>query len=154
VELIKRFTPEQFERALESWAWLDLSGKTPRLASAFGDVFLEGGGAFWFLDSVEGTLTRTWETGDQLQSQLNTPEGQDRYLLAGLAAAADRAGLVLGTDQVYDFTVPPILGGQFATDNLKVMDFVIALHLSGQLLQQVKEMPPGARVSGFRLEEP
>ena len=28
--------------------------------------------------------------------------------------AADRAGMTLDSNQIYDFKVPPILGGQFA----------------------------------------
>ena len=33
------------------------------------------------------------------------------YLLGALAMAAERTGLVAGPDQVYDFTISPVLGG-------------------------------------------
>ena len=36
--LTKSFTADEFERALESWRWLGVEGKTPVLASLFGDV--------------------------------------------------------------------------------------------------------------------
>jgi hypothetical protein len=36
VMLTKSFTAEQYASALDSWGWLDLSGKTPVLASLFG----------------------------------------------------------------------------------------------------------------------
>ncbi|WP_433650977.1 hypothetical protein ACQP2C_32125 [Micromonospora zamorensis] len=41
MELTKQFSEQQYARALESWAWLDLAGKAPRFTSLFGDVFLE-----------------------------------------------------------------------------------------------------------------
>jgi hypothetical protein len=152
MELTKRFSPDQFRRALESWAWLDLEGKTPVLATLFGDVFFELNGSYWFLDTVEGTLTSQWSTGEMLQGELNTEEGQDKYLLGGLAMAADRAGLTLGPDQVYDFKVPPILGGQFALDNILAMDFEVSVHIAGQLLRQVKSLPPGTKITGFTVD--
>jgi hypothetical protein len=149
MELTKRFSPDRFGHALESWAWLDLGSKTPVLATLFGDVFFEVGGSYWFLDTTEGSLTARWENRESFKANLDTEDGQDSYLLGGLAMAADRAGLVLGADQVYDFKVPPIHGGQFAIDNILPMDFVASLHIAGQLLRQVKSLPPGTKITGF-----
>ena len=152
MELTKRFSAEQFARGLESWGWLGIGAKAPVLATLFGDVILQDGRSFWFLDSVGGSLTPTWSSVDALKSDLNTAEGQDRYLLGGLAMAAERNGLVLGPNDVYDFTIPPILGGKFDVDNVKVMDFVVSLYLAGQLLDQVKSLPPGTKISGFTVD--
>lgn len=55
------------------------------------------------------------------------------WLLGGLAMGADRAGLVLGDAQVYDFTPPPALGGSYEVANLSIMDFVVAVNIAGQL---------------------
>jgi len=42
VLLTKSFTVEEYARALETWRWLGVEGKTPVLASVFGDVFPAG----------------------------------------------------------------------------------------------------------------
>jgi hypothetical protein len=156
VEPIRRFSPDDFARALDSWAWLgeELSALTPRLATAFGDVFLEGpNGGFWFLDTVEGSLTRLWSSGAELQAALNTPDGQDRYLMVGLVDAAAQAGLTPTPNQTLGFKVPPVLGGAFDTENVELIDFVVSLAISGQIHQQVTDLPPGTPISGFQLSE-
>jgi hypothetical protein len=45
-----------------------------------------------------------------MEASLATPEGQDQYLLGGLAMSAERSGITLGPSEVYDFVPPPILG--------------------------------------------
>jgi hypothetical protein len=65
-------------KATESWAWLGLVGKTPIFTFAFGDIFFTAADGFWFLDTVEGTLTRPWRTADDLRCRSpGTPTGRD-----------------------------------------------------------------------------
>lgn len=78
---------------------------------------------------------------------LSTPEGQDRYLMAGLAEAAEQKGLQLQPSQVFDFTKPPVLGGKFEVENLAPNDFVVSLNISGQIHDQVRKLPPGTKIS-------
>ena len=83
---------------------------------------------------------------------LNTTQGQDQYLLAGLALAAARhRGLTPGPEDVLSWTTPPALGGATTIENLEVMSFVVCLSIQGQLHRQVKDLPPGTRISGFTL---
>lgn len=111
VNLTRVFRSEQYVRALESWSFVDLDGKAPAFTSLFGDVFFQARDGFWWLDTVEGKLSRPWGDAAEVRAALNTPEGQDQYLLGGLAFAAHEAGVVLADDQVYVFDKPPILGG-------------------------------------------
>jgi hypothetical protein len=141
--MTKTWMPEQYTGALESWHWLDLNHRTPRFSSLFGDVFFEAGDGGWFLDSLEGSLSREWDDREHMQAALSTAEGQDRYLLAGLAHAAHERGIALSRDQVYDFTTPPILGGEIVVDNVSAMDFVVSLNIAGQLHDQIRGLPPG-----------
>lgn len=142
MELTRGFTAEQFADGLEAWQWLGLDGKSPVFASPFGDVFLEGADGIWWLDTIEGALTCTWPDVAALESDLRTDEGQDQFLLAGLAHAAERRGLVPGATQVYGFTAPPALGGALNVDNIDVIDFVVGLNIAGQLHEQIRHLPP------------
>ena len=150
--LTKEFSPQQFADALESWTWLPISPNQPVMASLFGDVFFVGPHGWSYLDTIEGTITRLWSSVDEVQAAINTDEGQDKYLLGGLAVAAEGRGLVLGPDEGYGFRAPPILGGEFSVDNITKMDFVVSVNLAGQLLGQMKGLPPGTKVSGVTLE--
>jgi hypothetical protein len=80
---------------------------------------------------------------------LDTEDGQDAYLLGGLAMGADRRGIVLEAGQVYCFTPPPVLGGPIDLDNVGVLDFVVALSIAGQIHDQVRHLPPGTAISGI-----
>lgn len=147
--LTKTLSAETYRRALADWAWLHLEGKRPFLASQFGDVFLEDGTGIWMLDLVEGSLSRVFSDRQQMAAVLNTEEGQDRHLLAGLALAAERLGLVPGPDQVLAWKVPPVLGGPTGIENLELMDFEVYLSVQGQIHRQVKDLAPGTKITGF-----
>jgi len=132
MRLTRLFGADAFAGALESWQWLGVEGKIPVLASLFGDTILEHVTGYWFLDTFEGTLTREWANRDEVQDALRTEEGQDRYLLAGLAFAADNAGMTLSESEIYSFKVPPVLGGKFDLGNVEVADFVVSVNMAGQ----------------------
>jgi hypothetical protein len=143
MELIRTFSPGRYAAALESWTWLDILGKPALCTSPFGDVFLEDAAGVWWLDVLEGTLTRPWADRQGLTEAVSTAAGQDEYLLAGLALAAEEAGLVPGPDEIYGLTVPPRLGGALEVDNVEVVDFVVALTLAGQIHRQIRDQPQG-----------
>lgn len=154
MELTKTFTANEYARALDSWAWLDLSGKTPAFASLFGDVFFRSGNGWWFLDTIEGTLARRWATQEELAAELATDDGQDQYLLGGLAFSAHERGIVLEPGDVYDFRVPPALGGPFDIENITAIAFAVSLTIAGQLHDQIRDLPPGTRISEIKIEQP
>lgn len=147
---MKSFAAADYERALESWTWLDFTDKTPRFASLFGDVFLESPDGWWFLDTVGGLLTSVG-TGPELQKILNRPEGQDEYLMLGLAQACQDAGIKLGESEVYSFTPPPVVGGPMVVANVMPLAFVLAVNLAGQVHAQVRDLPPGTPITGFTI---
>ncbi|WP_146132852.1 T6SS immunity protein Tdi1 domain-containing protein [Knoellia remsis] len=152
MELIRRFPEQMLRSALADWAWVgDLDGGTPIATSAFGDVFLQRDDGVWYLDLVEGTFTRQWDSPEELQSALNTPEGQDRFLLAGLVSAAAERGLEPGPSEVLSFTVLPALGGALDVSNLEVADLDVALSMAGQLQRQVKDLPEGTAITGVSI---
>jgi hypothetical protein len=151
VLLTKTFDGATYARALEDWSWLELKGKTPVLSSLFGDVFLQDANGYWFLDTLEGSLNLVAATRDELQAKLDSQEGQDNFLLGGLAMAADRKGLHLKADEVYVFQIPPVLGGATKLSNVTVISFVVSMSIAGQLHDQVRKLPPGTKISGFTM---
>ncbi|WP_433061642.1 hypothetical protein [Dactylosporangium sp. CS-033363] len=151
--LIKTFPGDRFAGALESWQWADLAGKEPAFASLFGDVFLRGPDGIWWLDTVGGECTLRWPSMEALSAELNTEEGQQRYLLAGLAAELARRGLTPDDEQVYDFTHPPALGGALDPDNVDVIDFVVGVNVAGQLHDQLRDLPPGTPIKGVTFDD-
>ena len=149
MDLVRRFTPDLVARALADWQWLpDLVGKQPMVTSAFG-VFLRANDGVWFLDTVEGTLTRERDSPEALQAQLNTAAGQDRFLLAGSATAAFATGLAPDESEVLGFKIAPVLGGAFEPANVEVSDLIVSPSIAGQVHRQAKDLPPRTSIAGF-----
>lgn len=126
MNLIREFSPEQYAGALDAWEWAGIGDKVPLFASPFGDVFLRSDDGCWFLSIVHGTLARCWDGVEALRAELDTPVGRERYLMAGLAQEAERAGIVPDAKQIYDFKYPPVAGGPVAVDNIHALDFMVS----------------------------
>jgi hypothetical protein len=140
-------------RALESWSWLPIQGKQPILVSAFADVFFSSPDGIWFLDTLEGKLKNICSTRTELETILSTSEGQDLYFLSSFIDRAVREGLALSDEQCFDFKLHPIVGGAIDYPNIERTGFVVALHIRGQLHEQVRHMAPGTKISKFTLAE-
>jgi len=145
MDLIKRFSKEQFEAALASWRWLVPEEAEPLLATSFGDIFFAFRGMVFFLDLVNGTFDLIAESMDQLAELLNTQKGQEDLLMATLSITQQKNGMHLEPSEVFDFILTPKLGGEVRDENIQTMDFVTAVNIAGQIHGQIKDLPPGTR---------
>lgn len=139
--------------ALDGWKWLDIAEKEPVLVTAFADVFFESHEGIWFLDTLEGRIHRICDTREDLQQLLRTEQGEDHYLFAPLVHRAEAQGLTLGSGECYDFKLHPVVGGSIDFENIEKRSFLVALHLRGQLHEQVRHLPQGTRISSFEVVE-
>ena len=137
---------------LEAWDWIDFSGKEPFITTCFGDVFFESNDGVYFLDTLAGSLEKVASSKEELQEILNTEEGQDHFLMAGLALAAQESGLNIGEGECLDFKVNPVVGGSLTVDNIDVMSFALSLDIAGQILKQVKDLPPGTKIDKVTID--
>ncbi len=140
---------EAVTSALEAWAWLDIANKKPIRITAFADVFFESCDGVWFLDTLEGKLKRICQTEKELDELLTTEAGMDHYLFSGFVDRAVREGGELAATQCYDFRIHPAVGGACDFSNVETRDFVVALHLRGQLHEQTRKLKPGTKISKF-----
>lgn len=149
VHLIREFAPDAYEFALSSWSWIGAGGKTPRFASCFGDMFLEAQDGWWFLDTVEGTLERRWNTMDDMFADLEGEDGRAEYLLEETLNAALDQGMQLGEDEVFAFLPPPAVTGTMSVDSLAPLRFAIAANLAGRIHGELNGVQPDAGASAL-----
>jgi hypothetical protein len=140
------------QKGLEAWDWIDFSGKEPFITTCFGDVFFDSNDGIYFLDTLGGTLEKVAPSKEELQEILNTEEGQDHYLMAGLALAALESGLNIGEGQCLDFKVSPVLSGPLTVENIDVMSFALSLDIAGQIMKQIKDLPPGTKIDKITID--
>jgi hypothetical protein len=138
--------------ALEAWDWLDFSNMEPFVTTSFGDIFFESVDGVYFLDSIGGTLDKVAGSKSEMQDLLATLDGQDHFLMAGLVESAIESGLKLDKGECYGFKISPALSGPVDLSNLQKMSFKVSLHISGQLIKQIKDLPPGTKISEVKLE--
>lgn len=149
VHLIREFAPDAYDFALSSWSWIGTGDKTPRFASCFGDMFLESLDGWWFLDTVEGTLERRWNTMDAMFADLQGSDGRAEYLLEETLNAALEQGLRLGDDEVFAFLPPPAVTGTMSVDSLAPLRFAIAANLAGRIHGELNGVQPDAGASAL-----
>jgi hypothetical protein len=136
-------------RALDSWQWIGIGNKKPILVTSFADVFFESDGEIWFLDTLEGTFKKSHDTREDLEATLASDDGRDHFMFGGFVERAVREGRNLADSQCYDFKLHPKVGGATDFDNVEVRDFVVALHIRGQIHEQVRHLPQGTKISKF-----
>ncbi|MCW4463588.1 DUF1851 domain-containing protein [Sphingomonas sp. BT-65] len=139
-------------RAIDGWKWLPLKGLTAIAVSAFGEVFLrDSAGVIHQIDTIEGKLSKAANSLPELAAMLQDAEARDNLLFAGLVIGARRRGLILEPGECYDFRLAPIVGGNMGVDEMQKLSFVVKLHIAGQLHEQVKDLPPGTRISNVNI---
>lgn len=143
---------DEIKKGLEAWDWVDFSSKEPFITTCFGDVFFESNDGVYFLDTLGGSLEKVASSKEELQEILNTEEGQDHFLMAGLALAAQEGGLNIGQGQCLDFKVSPVLGGPLTVENIDIMPFALSLDIAGQIMKQVKDLPPGTKIDKITID--
>ncbi len=57
--------------------------------------------------------------------------------------------MILLPGEIYSFRKPPILGGDYAFENVEKADLVVHFSLMGQIHEQVAKLPPGTSVSAI-----
>ncbi|WP_217906484.1 T6SS immunity protein Tdi1 domain-containing protein, partial [Vibrio sp. JPW-9-11-11] len=152
-EFVLLLTPDAGDicKGLATWNWLDFSEKTFLVANLFGDMFFESNEGIYFFDMLEGTLTVIATDKIELQSILNTKQGQKQFLMVSLVTGARDKGLMLSENECYDFIIPPCLGGELSVGNLQVLPFRSKLEATGAIYSQIKDLPIGTEITSVEL---
>ena len=152
-EFMLLLTPDTSDicKGLATWNWLDFSEKTFLVANLFGDMFFESNEGIYFFDMLEGTLTVIAADKIELQSILNTKQGQEQFLMVSLVTGARDKGFMLSKNECYDFIIPPCLGGELSVGNLQVLPFLSKLEATGAIYSQIKDLPIGTEITSVEL---
>ena len=139
---------------LDEWRWLlrDSAFDVYR-ATAMGDLILrDPSGVFRFLDMVDGKLEHLAETESALAERLQDRGERQRLLGTFVVRGLRDSGKALLAGQCYSPDHPPILGGNLDDENLQPCDTRVHASMQGQIHKQVKDLPPGTRISDIRIE--
>jgi hypothetical protein len=152
VPLTKTFDPEVFVRGLAEWPDLDLQGKHPVLTSLLGDVFFAAQDGYWYLSTIDGSLTDRGPDRDALVCAISTPM---KARISGCTELSPcrptRRGVTITEQQVYVFAPHPVFTGRFDPELIIAMDLVIAMSVIAQALAQTdREKRPWRQLGDYR----
>lgn len=143
------FTPdaEAVQALRASWAWLIAEPYKPVLFSALGDTFLQlESGAILWLNTGTAELTEVAQSWEHFVELLRTEQAEE-WFMPGLVEQLHEAGKVPGPGQCYTYvTLPVFVEGKYEVSNLNPVPAKEHFAFTGELHQQIKNLPNGAQV--------
>jgi len=140
-------TGKDWSAMLKDWCPPLPASFTVWLVNRFGDVFaVFEDGSVNMLDVGLGILTRVADDREDFARKVELDDNAEEWLMVGLINQCREAGLTLSDNQCYGYKTPPVLGGEYAVEN--VFSISLAEHYSflADLYRQTKNLPDGSRV--------
>lgn len=153
-DLTVNFSHLDPDTLLEDWSWLIGLTRLPILVTAAGDAFVQDAddGTVHFLDVGAGQIHPVAGSSEEFRTLVADKEFVVNHLAVQMVGALMQAGMRLGQGQIYSSKVPPVLGGQYALDNVEMTDIAVHFSIGGQICRQSRDLPEGAPVDGFIIE--
>ena len=152
-DLTVNFSHLDRDTLLEDWSWLIGPARLPILVTAAGDAFVQDAddGTVYFLDVGAGQIHPVASNPEELRSLLADKEFVVNRLAVQMVGALMQAGMKLEPGQVYSFKVPPVLGGQYALNNVEMTDIAVHFSVAGQICRQVRDLPEGTPIDSITI---
>lgn len=138
---------------LQSWNWLVEPGNLPIMVTAMGDVFTRNtrDGSVHFLSVGAAAHCPIASDMTEFRGLLADEEFVRYYFDVKTITVLEEAGVKLGQKQLYGLEVPPVLGGKYELPNVLPTDILVHFTVTGQIHRQVKDLPPGTKITGFEI---
>ena len=138
---------------LADWNWLLKRPYTLIAMSNFGDMFLcDKNGEIHLLILASGSLTKIAKSQAEFQGLVAVKDNQRVWFSLELLTELELAGLSLAPGQCFSYKKPLVLGGACEVSNIEVAPISVYVSMMGQIHQQLKALPPGTSVAGFKID--
>ena len=129
-----------------AWGWTGVEFAEIVAHSLMGHMLVtDKAGAFHYVDPELGTVTLL---GDEAAARDHMALDETQAIWradALIDAATERLGWT-AMGEVYSLTLPALIAGDYAPENLISIDFVKLIYLTGDLARQTRDLPDGAAV--------
>lgn len=152
-ELTVDFQEPGAENLLQEWRWLLGDSMQLLLVSALGDMFLaDAKGRVHWLDAGAGQLEQIAESPEEFKRLMQQRENAERWFVPELVGDLLASGKLLAPGECYSWKKPPGLGGEMEPDNFEPTDLSVHFSILGQIHRQVKDLPPGTKISKINID--
>ncbi len=146
-QLTKDLSQIDLDDIVSAWNWKLVDMKAIAIISCLGDIFLVGNdNSINWLQTDSGELTKIAKDLEQFEHFLDDADNVDNWFLPSLIEKLIQAGKVLKVNEVYNYKKLPVLGGEYSIENIEVVNMRIHFALTGQICEQIKDLPDGTKV--------
>lgn len=147
MQLTKDIKNVDLDDILSSWRWKLNDLKGVATISVLGDIFLLGNDdAVYWLQTDTGDLTKVADNLEQYEQFLSDEEKVVNWFLPFLVKDLLVAGKTLKDNEVYSYKKLPMIGGEYSVDNIESIDISVHFAISGQICEQIQNLPDGTKV--------
>jgi hypothetical protein len=148
-----RPSDDEFAAATESWRWSVPERVHPLLITALGDVFvLTRDSKVYFLDTENGKFDIVADSFGEWQTLLRDPQNIASWFRPQFVQQLKQRYGSLKEPYVFSPTIPLVLSGKLTPDNYTPSRWDAHLHVMGQIHRQVKDLPPGTRITKIHVD--
>ncbi|MBA6381363.1 DUF1851 domain-containing protein [Colwellia sp. BRX10-1] len=148
---------DQLERTtiLSEWEWMLKEQYLPILITASGDAFIQNliDDSICWLGTAGAELEDIADSYDEFVELLNNKEFVVDYFMVQMVGDLIQSGKSLEAGQIYSLTKPYLLGGSFKLENIEATDISVHFSLTGQIADQVSNLPDGTNVDRVVVSE-
>lgn len=131
----------------KAWSWIGLEPVDVITSNAFGNVIVRDKcGRFWRICPEELSCQVVAESEDEYRVLISDEEYLADWDMIQLVALASRKLGSLAPDRCYCLKVPGVLGGEYVAENLGTNSRLEVIAFSGDVAQQLKDVPDGAKI--------
>ncbi len=129
------------------WTWVLPDPVRIVARNPFGNVVVAcADGSLWRV-CPESLSAEKVSNKSNFESVLEDEEFREDWLFEGFEAAAQASLGPVGEGQCYGFKIWPVLGGAYTPDNFAIKTLTEWLAVSGDVGKQIKDLPPGTKVT-------
>jgi len=103
-------------------------------------------GIYWLAIDSGGILTKIAKSLQEFEELLNIYDNIDNWFLPVLVEQLNKSAICLNKNEVYSYKKLPVIGGEYKIDNIEPTDISVHFELTGQICEQIKNLPDGTKV--------
>ena len=131
----------------DSWGWAGIDPVEVVGATAFGNLMVEDEqGRYWRVCPEALSCEVIAQTREALEEVSRDQAFLHDWYLQSMVDQAEEMLGPLAQGKVYHFVISPVLGGEYAIDNVRQLDHIEQLRFCGDLAREIKDLPDGAQV--------
>jgi hypothetical protein len=131
----------------DGWSWKLGTPVALIATNQFGNAIVRNaGGRFFRIMPEEWQCELLADSAEELEAKRQTDDFRRDWEMTVLVEKAEAAHGPLAEGQVYYLVIPGILGGKYAVENIRKISFRELLAYSGDMAQQIDDVPDGGSI--------